>query len=171
MINLDFLQTISIYELNSSLIFVVVTSLLISLLNLYLTNDRRTFTVSLLSCLITLLFSAVTLYLIFISDRIVLNNRYYFIAWLPYAVVFLNLIQLGSEYRSLRGAKDFDIDFVSRYHFNISLQTGLITSLLSLVVFAFLPRELAFIIAVSSLLIILSLTLTHLFVRRFLKER
>jgi hypothetical protein len=171
MINMGFLQTVSVYELNNSLLFVAVTALLISLLNLYLTNDRRTSAVSFLSCLLTLLFSAAALYLIFVSDRIVLNNRYYFIAWLPYSIVFLNLTQLGFEYRNMKGSKGFDIDFVSRYHFNVSLQTGLITSLLSLVVFAFLPRELAFIIAVSSLLIILSLTVTHFLVRRFLREK
>lgn len=169
--NLDFLKTISYFEISNTGLFLAITTLILALCAIYITNNRRSAVVIILSQIKTVAICAIALYIIYISDRIVLNNRYYFILILPYTINFLNLLALALEYGKLRQEKGFDIDHVSRYHFDLSLQTGLIISLLTLIGFAFIPKELSFIVALTSLLSIISMSLTHFFVRRFFKEK
>jgi hypothetical protein len=144
---------------------------LLALFSLYITNDRRSALAVAISLLKSIAISAVALYIIYASGRIVLNNRYYFILWLPFLLTFFNLLMTNLEYGRLKKEKGFDIDFVSRYHFDQSLQTGLTISIITLVVFAFIPKELSFIIAIFSLLCILNLSFTHFVVRKILKDR
>ena len=161
---------LSVYESYNTILLVLAITAGTLLISLYWANSRRTSVATVLSNLTGAVIPTAMLALLYFTPAVTVNNRYLFLFYLPLLLNSVILLLTIFEYIRLQKQKNFDIDHISRFHFNSSLSTGIAMILGALALIAFIPGELAFIISVSLLTTLLNLTATHLIVRRYIRE-
>ncbi len=162
-------ERITLYEAGlASLMFLLIAAIG-SIVILQLTDDRRLAVIFVLSNLVSTAISLLILLITYILPNILLHNMYYFVFIAPLALNGANMLGTSFEYARLLKEKRFDIDFVSRFYFSTSLQTSAVLIITALTLIAFIPREISFIISLSLLVILPTLTINNLLIRKYLK--
>lgn len=160
---------IALNEVGMSLALIIITTVVLAVTILQLTDDRRFSLITAASNVISTLLSLLVLVVVYLLPQITLHNLYYFVFIIPFVFNVSNLLASAFEYSRLLSEKGFDIDYVSRGHFNSSLQTSAVLILTALTLIAFIPREISFIISLSLLVIIPTFTVNNLLIRKYLK--
>jgi len=133
-------------------------------------KDRRATIFALISSLITtfLVVSTVVVVATFISN---ITESYSYIYLLTGTFSALNVMTLTNYLVAERGKKDFDIDFVTREHFNDTLKLVSIIILFFSALLIFFKGDLRNIIIASAISSVLALSTNHLLARILFKDR
>lgn len=166
-----YIDLLTTYQINTTLIALLITALLLSGLFYYYTSDLKPTLLTFLSIVLVPVLTGVvliTLYNFFDTEP---SEKHTLILWISLFINTLNIATLIGRYSKEVLEKDFDIVNVTDHHFKATLNLFITILLLSLATVAFVETNM--IIIMLSTLIVSSIViwLNHIFARFLLKDK
>jgi hypothetical protein len=168
---LRYLDFVTNYQINVTIIALLTIALVIGMLFYFYTNDLKPAIITFFSVALVPLLTLLTLISLHQIFEITPSEKHVLIMW---SVLFINILNLGllaSRYALEVIQKDFDVDYVTRYHFKSTLNLFILLILTIGTVSIFMPEEMLVIslsiLGISSIVI----WFNHLIARFLLKEK
>src|SRR5690606_32377548 len=134
-------------------------------------GDKRIYLIILSSYISIILTTSVLWIIMPLYLNIFLTSLAYLSLWIPTILATMILTLTLVEYGRLLERKGFDIDFVSRYHFKVSLELTILLTLLLLATTVAVNGGLLVTVLLTLTISILSNFFNHIFVRKVLNDR
>ncbi len=168
---MEYLELITMYQLNVIFLTLVIVSLTIGALFYYHTNDFKPGIISFLSVFLVPVFTIAILLIFYKYTDSQPSEKHTLIVWASLFINTLNLSTLISKYSREILKKTFDIDHVTRYHFNTTLNLLVILFVVLGAVSIFMYIDMLFLLISILTISILILWFNHLIARFLLKEK
>ncbi len=168
---LRYFDFITNYQINITILALFIIALLVGLLFYYYTNDIKPALITFLSVALAPILTGLILIFLHQVFGIAPTEKHIIIMWSTLFINILNLGILASKYAIEVIKKDFDIDYVTRYHFKSTLNLFILIILTIGTVSIFMSEEMQIILL--SILGISSVVIwfNHLIARFLLKEK
>ncbi len=167
----NYLELITTYQINTTILALLTIALTISGLFLYHTNDIKTTLISFLSILLAPILTAITLLILYEYLNIQPSEKHSLILWIPLVINTINLSTLIAKYSKEVVKKDFDIDHVTRYHFKATLNLFMTTLLIKIAVCAFTDWNVTIILLSTLVLSSTAIWFNHFVARILLRDK
>ncbi len=168
---MEYLELITNYQINITILALLIIAILISGLFLYYTNDFKTTIITFFSTLLIPVLVGGTLFLLYKQFNIEPSEKHTIILW---GVLFINIINLSTligKYSKEILSKNFDIDHVTRHHFRSTLNLFVTILLLGGASSIFVDTNMLLILLPIMLLSSITIWFNHLIARFLLKEK
>lgn len=157
-------------QMSNSLISLLIIALIIGGLFYYYTNDIKPAIITFSSVALIPIIVAIVLIILYKYTSIQPNQKHILIIWITLFINILNLGTLIGKYSREVIKKNFDIDYVTRYHFRSTLNLFVVMLLVIGGMSAFMHKEMLIILlstlGISSIII----AFNHLIARFLLKD-
>lgn len=168
---LRYLDFITNYQINITIVALLIIALIVGILFYFYTNDIKPALITFLSVTLVPILTGITLLFLYEVFTITPTEKHILIMW---SAIFINILNLGilaNKYAVEVTKKDFDIDYVTRYHFKSTLNLFILIILTIGTVSIFMSEEMLVILlpilGISSVVI----WFNHLIARFLLKEK
>lgn len=166
-----YLELFTNYQINITLLALLIIALLISGLFLYYTNDFKPTAITFLSILLIPILTGLTLVILYEFFDIQPSEKHTLIMWAALFINTINLSTLVAKYSTEILKKDFDIDHVTRHHFKTTLNLFITVILITGAISAFVELNMLIILIPTALISTISIALNHIIARFLLKEK
>ncbi len=166
-----YLELITTYQINTTIVALLIIALLISSLFLYYTNDIKPSAIIFLSVILVPILTGTFLLILYEFFNVQPSEKHTLILWSSLFINTINLSTLLGRYSKEILKKDFDIDHVTRYHFTATLNLFTTILLISFAVSVFVDMNMILILNLTLLVSSIVIWFNHLVSRLLLKEK
>ncbi len=165
------MELLTNFQINSTIIALLIIAGSISAIFLYYTNDFKTTIITFLSTLLVPILVALTLLLLYNQFDVEPSEKHTIILWSALFINVVNLSTLIGKYAREIVSKSFDIDHVTRYHFKSTLNLFITILLLGGASCIFVDTNMLLILLPTILISSIAIWSNHLIARFLLKEK
>ena len=166
-----YLELLTTYQINTTIMAILIIALLISGLFLYHTNDIKPSAIIFLSAILVPILTGLFLLILYEFFNIQPSEKHTLILWSSLFINTINLSMLLGRYSKEILRKDFDIDHVTRYHFTATLNLFITILLITFAVSVFVQIDMVLILTTTLLVSSIVIWLNHLVARLLLKDK
>ncbi len=164
-------ELITTYQINTTIVALLIIALLISGLFLYYTNDIKPSAIIFLSAILVPILTGTFLLILYNFTNIQPSEKHTLILWSSLFINTINLSMLLGRYSKEILKKDFDIDHVTRYHFTATLNLFTTILLINIAVSVFVDMKMVLILNLTLLVSSIVIWFNHLVARLLLKDK
>ncbi len=166
-----YIDLLTTYQINTTVIALLIVALFLSGMFYYYTNDFKPTIITFLSILLVPILTGLILLILYNFFDVKPSEKHTIIFWFSLFINTTNLGTLIGRYSKEILEKDFDIDYVTRHHFQATLNLFITILLLSLATTAFVETNMVTIILSTLVVSTAVIWLNHLFARFLLKDK
>jgi hypothetical protein len=170
----ELLREVAIYSQYEVLLIMAIligATLFLAIYSYFLVRDKNLIFSTLLSTPFLIIIAFLTYYGLNQLVEVNFNPTSKLIFYIPALMSFLNLSVFISDYSKEYERQDFDIDHVTRKHFNHSLNLSIVALIAGGAVSPFLPTTLMLTVVTAGIASVLSIAFNHLIIRVLFKEK
>lgn len=166
-----YLELMTNYQINTTLLALLIVSILISGLFLYYTNDIKPTAIVFFSMILSPILTGLFLLIIYEFSSIQPSEKHTLILWATIFINSINLSTLLGRYSKEIIKKDLDIDHVTRHHFYATLNLSVTLLLITIAVSVFVDIEIIVILSLIFLISSIVIWFNHLVTRFLFKDK
>ncbi len=168
---MSYLELITNYQIILILTSILITALVIGGVFYYYTSDLKAGLISILSISLVPILTLIFLYITYEYFNVIPSEKHTLILWASLFFNITNLITLISKYAREILKKDFDIDYVTRYHFHSTLDLFVIILVTIGAISIFMYLEMLIILLLILIISSLVIWFNHLIARFLLQDK
>ncbi len=166
-----YLELMTSYQINTTIVAILIIAILMTGLFLYHTNDIKPSAIIFLSAILVPILTGLFLLILYEFFNIQPSEKHTLILWTSLFINTINLSMLLERYSKEILKKNFDIDHVTKYHFTATLNLFITILLITFAVSVFVQMDMILILSTTLLVSSIVIWLNHLVARLLLKDK